>query len=409
MSKPRVVRTMLATLALAAPVLLAACGSEDGESNEAGAIKLMSIAPVSTNLQNYPDAPAGAKAAVEAINKAGGINGRKIEWTFCNTESDPNKATACARKAQTDGVVAVVGQHDVFSTVTLPVLETAGIASVGFHSSGNPIDWKNPISFPLQGGAPAAYSAAPNAAKQKGAKRFAVMYTDVAASVAESKMVEEAVKREGLEFAGAFPIPATGVTDYSPYAQKIADSRADAVAMIMSAAFTGPLVKAADGLGIKPLWIQNAFTYAEAELTSIGDLAKNFIVVGPYPTFRDTSIAAVKQYVEQLDASGASADPVHRRSSGLNSWLSVHATAKVIEGMSGEINNKTFLEALKKQGEMDLFGLVKWNPSELGKANPAFPRFPAAEQRFLNLDGDKLVSANLTPVPEPLAGISAHS
>lgn len=399
----------VAVLALVAPIVLAACG-DDGGGSGGDTIKLMSIAPISTNLQNYPDAPAGAEAAVKAINKAGGVNGKKLEWSYCNTESDPNKATACARKAQAEGVVAVVGQHDAFSTVTLPVLEKAGIASVGFHSSGNPIDWNNPTSFPLEGGAPAAYAAVPNAAKQAGAKRVAVLYTDTPAAVAEAKMVEQATEREGLEFGGSFPIPATGVTDYSPYAQKIADADADAAVMIGSAAYTGPLVKATESLGLDPIWFQNAFTYAEAELEGLGSLADDFLVIGPFPTFRDTDVPAVKQYVEELDASGAKSDPVVRRSSGLNSWLSVYATVKVIEDMDGEINNETFFKALESHGDIDLFGLLTWNPSKLGSDNPDFPRFPAgAEQQILKLEDGQMVSADLDPVKDPLAGITSKN
>ena len=42
-------------------------------------------------------------------------------------------------------------------------------------------------------------------------QRVAVAYTDVAASVSEAAMVEQAVEENGMEFAGNIAIPASGV------------------------------------------------------------------------------------------------------------------------------------------------------------------------------------------------------
>src|SRR3989442_2729504 len=62
--------------------------------NAAAPVKIFVIAPVATPIQNYPDAQAGAEAAAQAINKAGGIRGRQIEIGFCNTQSAVNQAVA---------------------------------------------------------------------------------------------------------------------------------------------------------------------------------------------------------------------------------------------------------------------------------------------------------------------------
>ncbi len=51
----------------------------------------------------------GAKLAFDAANAKGGIDGRKVELTVYDTQGDPTTATNLARKAATDGAVAVIG------------------------------------------------------------------------------------------------------------------------------------------------------------------------------------------------------------------------------------------------------------------------------------------------------------
>src|SRR5438034_9826610 len=87
----------------------------------AAPVKIFVIAPVATPIQNYPDAQAGAEAAAQAINKAGGIKGRQIEIGFCNTQSNVNQAVACARQAVEASAVAVVGHVDTFSALSIPI------------------------------------------------------------------------------------------------------------------------------------------------------------------------------------------------------------------------------------------------------------------------------------------------
>jgi ABC-type branched-subunit amino acid transport system substrate-binding protein len=401
MTRRRLAGALALTFACSA---LAACSEE--ASSSADTIKLMTIAPISTSLQNYPDAEGGARAAVEALNDAGGINGKKIDWVFCNTESDPNKATACSREAVADGVVAVVGQVDVFSPNTLPLLEEAGIPSIGFHGAGNPIDYTSSAIYPLQGGNPAAYGASGSAVKQLGGQRVAVVYTDVPAGEAMGQLITQSVENtDGLTVAGPIPIPASGITDYSPYAQKIEDLGADSVVLSSSAASTGPLLRAAEGLGIQPIWVHNGFSFGVAELEAMGPLADNITTISPFPPSTDDKNPGIAEYNKQLDAAGVGDEPIDRRPSGINAWLSVHAAAEVIEGIEGEVSRESLTQALSEAESIDLFGLVAWSPSVLGEENEEFPRVPPTEQSFYRFDGDRLIDAGLDPVEDSLAGI----
>ncbi|MHB8067163.1 MAG: ABC transporter substrate-binding protein [Desulfobaccales bacterium] len=82
-----------------------------------------------------PNAPIGtptklvAEMVVDKINKAGGINGRKIELVMGDTESDPAKAATIAKKfIHTDKVAAIIGPTSTGEGMNVKkIVEEAGI------------------------------------------------------------------------------------------------------------------------------------------------------------------------------------------------------------------------------------------------------------------------------------------
>jgi branched-chain amino acid transport system substrate-binding protein len=108
-------RTMLiaAALALALPAAVPA-----QPIKIAGLVELSGTgATAGTNFDN------GVKLAVKEINAAGGILGRKVEYTSADTQSNPGIAKALAQKAVDEGVYMVMGP--VFSgSIIVSMAET---------------------------------------------------------------------------------------------------------------------------------------------------------------------------------------------------------------------------------------------------------------------------------------------
>jgi branched-chain amino acid transport system substrate-binding protein len=110
-----IVRTMLALCALAmAQTSLA----QQGPVQIVGLVELSGTGATSgTNFDN------GVKLAVKEINAAGGILGRKIEYTSNDTQSQPQTAKALAQKAVDQGAYVVMGP--VFSgSIIVSMAET---------------------------------------------------------------------------------------------------------------------------------------------------------------------------------------------------------------------------------------------------------------------------------------------
>jgi hypothetical protein len=137
----------------------------------------------------------------------------------------------------------------------------------------------------------------------------------------------------------------------------------------------------------------------------MGSLADGITTISPFPPSTDEENPGIVEYNKQLDAAGVGNEPIDRRPSGINAWLSVHAVAEVIKSIDGEVSRESLTEALKEHGPIDLYGLLTWSPSVLGGGNAEFPRVPPTAQSFYRFDGDRLVDAGLDPVEDSLQGI----
>jgi ABC-type branched-subunit amino acid transport system substrate-binding protein len=363
----------IAVAALLVAVCIAVLAMPAGAARSAAApVKIFVIAPVATPIQNYPDAQAGAEAAAQAINKAGGIKGRQIEIGFCNTQSNPNQAVSCARQAVEANAVAVVGHVDTFSNLSIPVLQQAGIPDVGMYSSGIPIDWTNPDVFPMAGGAPGAFQALPFAFKKLGKKRLVIPYQDQPSAYFNAKLVKNAAKAAGMPIVGTFLIPGA-TTDFSVFATKIRELNADSVIFVTSSGLAGGLMRAAHALGVRPLWSVQSGTFGESDIQQVGDPAEGMMVAAPFPPYRATQYPGIRRFNAEMTAAGKN-EPLQRKPVAVDTWLSVYAIATLGKRMKGQLTNTTLMAALKAQKKpMNLFGLYDFVPGKPGPA--AFPRW----------------------------------
>lgn len=124
--------TVLAAALLACVVTLGACrssGSDTGGHKASIKVMQINLPPV-----NNQDQQAGVKAAIAAINAAGGISGHKLQYEFCSTGAapvgDPNTTANCAAKAVQDNVAAMVGSFMVFADQVYPVIKRNDIANI---------------------------------------------------------------------------------------------------------------------------------------------------------------------------------------------------------------------------------------------------------------------------------------
>ncbi|KGK84549.1 branched-chain amino acid ABC transporter substrate-binding protein [Pseudomonas stutzeri] len=98
----------------------------------ADTIRIAMAGPVTGSVAQYGDMQfIGAEMAIEQINKAGGVNGQKLEGIRYDDACDPKQAVAVANKIVNDGVQFVVGH--LCSSSTQPasdIYEDEGILMI---------------------------------------------------------------------------------------------------------------------------------------------------------------------------------------------------------------------------------------------------------------------------------------
>ncbi|HLL69391.1 MAG TPA: ABC transporter substrate-binding protein [Micromonosporaceae bacterium] len=130
-------------------------GSESGDSSD-DTIRIMNIGIQTPGAAfggiAFPYGATGVKAAAEAINANGGIDGRMIKVDVCDSKGDPNSSAQCARTAVANKDIAVVGTFDPIGASTLlPVLEEAKIPYLGGLPT-TPAEFTSPVSFQFDPG-----------------------------------------------------------------------------------------------------------------------------------------------------------------------------------------------------------------------------------------------------------------
>jgi branched-chain amino acid transport system substrate-binding protein len=80
---------------------------------------------------SFPEATAGARAAVAHVNAAlGGIGGRPLRLSPCTTNGTPESSQACAQQVLAAKPVAVVSGIDLGADASVPVVTAAGVPYV---------------------------------------------------------------------------------------------------------------------------------------------------------------------------------------------------------------------------------------------------------------------------------------
>ncbi|MBF6621347.1 MAG: ABC transporter substrate-binding protein [Patulibacter sp.] len=93
---------------------------------------------------------AGAEAAANKINAAGGFGGRKVVVESCNTGYQPATTVTCARKTLAKKPVATIGCEPTWPNAGLPIYAKAKVPS--FNCINVPEDYENPMNFGMTQG-----------------------------------------------------------------------------------------------------------------------------------------------------------------------------------------------------------------------------------------------------------------
>lgn len=114
------------------------------------------------------------RAYMQAVNQSGGINGRQVEYVWCDSKYDASSAHACAQYLISQNVLAVVGlTAPLGENNEIQTLTHAGIPVIG--GLGTPAEYTDPLSFPVSANFYRYGAAIADEAKAIGARHPAVV------------------------------------------------------------------------------------------------------------------------------------------------------------------------------------------------------------------------------------------
>jgi ABC-type branched-subunit amino acid transport system substrate-binding protein len=248
---------------------------------------------------------AGAQAAASQINAAGGIGGRKVVITSCNSLFQPATDTVCAHNALNANATAMIGCDGAWSSSGLQVLEAAKVPSINCLTGT--VDVTNPWSFGITpSGLGEDQALAGYICERSDVKTMAFIAANLTADLPLVAGVKKVLTGCGKTLA-PFLYPATA-TDVAPYVQKAANAKPDFVLLNVFGTQVVSMVTAFKQNGIPASKI--AAPDADlpyATISQAGSVLNGIYSIEQFTPWDNTSDPQVAAYFDAMK--GSSVDP----------------------------------------------------------------------------------------------------
>jgi branched-chain amino acid transport system substrate-binding protein len=365
-------------------ISIAACSSSGVGSgtNSSGAasaaagstINIGEIADL-TGATTFPGGTDGVKAAVAAVNKAGGISGHKLNLIVCDTQGNPNVAAECANQMVSSHVLYVDSDHSEEGNSFMPALRSAGIPVL----TGTPLDsdeFNFPNSYVLGSGTIANGEAGALCAKL-GSTKIGIAQLDIAGLTPLVNLIYKTITPFGLSQANTSItlIPPTAV-DLSAYAAALIQ-KSTCVVEELAANQQVPLAAAVHSQDPSiPIVAAGGATVAQWQ--TIGKLADNVCENAAFPPAPLTGAPGMAQYNAEMDAYNKSG---LRDNNSIAGWAGVHLAAKLLAKVANP-SAATFMKALNSAGTINLPPLPPLNYTKPVSLIPGLTRVMSANVVF---------------------------
>ena len=350
----------LGVVALVMSVAAACGGSNSGSDGSADApsgpklsgepVKVMTVTSLNSQGPVFPMIKTTAETYEKWINAHGGINGRPLQVISCDDQGQPTQASACARKAVEEKVVAAVGSYSFFGDAIVPILADAEIPWFGTCCAATPQELTNPVSFPV--GSSLMYAVGfVQRAHEDGCKMIKAVVIDGAQPYIEP--MENAMKAYGMEFEEPPIILPQTSQDNSPYVAR-ATKDSDCIVMVVSETLWKPWFAAFKASGAKQVMYGPQGNLDATSIKGFEDVAEGSVVAGSFP---DLATAPWKDYREALKTYKAPDDQDYNSLGGMGTWAGYTAFTQIASKVT-DLNAASFLDAASKTTDLNLNGMV---------------------------------------------------
>lgn len=355
-------------------LLAAGCGSKStdassGSSVGSGTINISMIVPTGTSLSNFPQVVAGAKAAIRAVNAAGGVNGKMLALDYCNEDNDINDAAECTRNAVASSDIATIGLYSNYADQA--ILPALGDLPDLAPEAISPAEVSCATCYPIDATPVATLGAEGPLGAMNGITSAAMVSYDIPASQTAVAQLTPGFTASHITIKDDIAVPTT-TSDWAPIAQRFKDSGAQAFIPVLPEQQTIAFLEALQQAGSTPRILATDGQIQVGDLATLGSYANGALVVAAFPpASAATTIPGVKQWLTELKAEQNSGDSAASASmadgNSMRAWLAVHIIAEVAKTIHGSVDRASFTTALKAAHNINLLGILpNWTPSAPG-------------------------------------------
>jgi ABC-type branched-subunit amino acid transport system substrate-binding protein len=349
--------------------------AQDDESKSGEPVTIALITELTSPSGEIPNPVGGVKAHVKAMNANGGVEDasgakHKVKLFVCDTKFDPNEATKCGRDAVDRGAIVAVGTSTNESAQVFPILEEAGIPSIGTVVI-DPVGAQSPVSFPITAGAPPTFMAMPELAVSTGGTTVSYVYVDLGPTSAVTiPLFEQGIQLAGGEKGRFVPTP-PDTTDFAPAVAAATADGADTIASFLIGEQQGTFLQTARQQGLKANQLITTSQLLTPDLIdSLGDTANGVKLVSTLPPSTSKGVEGIDLFNKEMAKYSPS---VPKTDLLLNGWLSTWIFEQVAAGLD-QVDADALLNALNEEESLDTMGLTPSLDFTKELDNPILPR-----------------------------------
>jgi branched-chain amino acid transport system substrate-binding protein len=330
----------------------------------------------------------GAEAAAKYVNALGGIGGRRVKIVACNDKADPAGDASCAQQFVTAGVVAVAGLGPTWGDNGLSITAKAGIPFVGIPISN--AEFIAPGSYPITGGSLGEFPALAKYEIQKGVKKAAILYADLAAGkLAADALLADPLKKAGVQVT---EIPEkTGAPDFTPAVVKANEGNPDVIFVLFAAADCARIAQAASQVGVKASLAGAGSCAEDAAFSKVDKAVSEGAVFNSDTVYYDASDKETKVYLAALKQYSPDSEP---SSFSATTFATILTLKTLGDKIGASVDAKSLLSAVQNPVGDHVFMATTLDKANAAKLAGVTTNVYETDQRIVKLKDGKFVDAN---------------
>ncbi len=304
----------------------------------------------------------GARLYFEAVNSAGGVNGRKISYTTLDDGFDVKRAVENTRKLiHEDGVFMIFNNTGTAQTAAiLPMLEETRTVVFGPVTGASAFRTQvNPHVFHVRAGYANEAMRLVSQLKQTGITRVAVFYQDDGLGKTLLAELRNASTQAQMPFVTEIKLDPKQ-PDFAAAAAATVKAQPQAVILGSAGTTFTNYVKAVLQTPVKPGFYGFSVASQDVINRELKEQARGIVLAQIMPSLRNTTIPAVAEYHKLLRERSSEATPSASQFEGF-----IHAKL-LVEGLrraGRNLNTQSFIKAMEGAGDIS-FGrfVAKYSP-----------------------------------------------